>query len=142
MISFTGLSPSMAALSRAFYYQSKSHVEVLQPRRDKSLRFGLVRFRSPLLTESLRFLFLCLLRCFTSAGSLCMPMYSAYSNWLLHQLGSPIRKSPDQSVLTTPRSLSQFCHVLLRLLLPRHPPGALQCLFTINTSPTTQLVSR
>ena len=42
---------------------------VLQPRPDKSGRFGLVPFRSPLLRESLRFLFLRLLRCFTSAGS-------------------------------------------------------------------------
>jgi hypothetical protein len=39
---------------------------VLQPRRDKSPRFGLIRFRSPLLAESLRFLFLWVLRCFTS----------------------------------------------------------------------------
>ena len=51
-ISNTGLSPSMAALSRAFFYLFKSHVGVLQPRRDKSLRFGLIGFRSPLLTES------------------------------------------------------------------------------------------
>ena len=42
------------------------HVVVLQPRRDKSRRFGLFRVRSPLLTESFRFLFLRLLRCFTS----------------------------------------------------------------------------
>ena len=39
-----------------------------EPRRDKSPRFGLFPFRSPLLRESLRFLFLRLLRCFTSAG--------------------------------------------------------------------------
>ena len=42
------------------------HVMVLQPRQDKSRRFGLVRFRSPLLTESILILFLRLLRCFTS----------------------------------------------------------------------------
>ena len=42
------------------------HVVVLQPQRDKSLWFGLFRFRSPLLTESILFLFLRLLRCFTS----------------------------------------------------------------------------
>lgn len=42
------------------------HIRVPQPRKDKSLRFRLFRFRSPLLTESLRFLFLGLLRCFTS----------------------------------------------------------------------------
>ena len=39
-------------------------------------RFGLFRFRSPLLTESLRFLFLRVLRCFTSPGSLLAPMNS------------------------------------------------------------------
>ncbi len=43
-----------------------SHIIVLQPQRDKSLWFGLIRFRSPLLTESILFLFLRLLRCFTS----------------------------------------------------------------------------
>ncbi len=42
------------------------YVMVLQPRRDKSQRFGLFRFRSPLLTESILVLFLRLLRCFTS----------------------------------------------------------------------------
>ena len=38
--------------------------------------FGLFRFRSPLLTESLRFLFLRVLRCFTSPGSLLATMDS------------------------------------------------------------------
>ena len=37
------------------------------PRR-QAFWFGLFRFRSPLLTESILFLFLRLLRCFTSAG--------------------------------------------------------------------------
>ena len=43
-----------------------SHIVVLQPRQDKSRRFGLFRVRSPLLTESILFIFLRLLRCFTS----------------------------------------------------------------------------
>ena len=72
----------------------------------------------------IRFLFLCVLRCFTSAGSLCIPMNSVCNGWLLYQSGFPIRKSPDQSALTAPRSLSQLCHVLHRLLSPRHPPRA------------------
>jgi hypothetical protein len=42
------------------------HIVVLQPQLDKSIWFGLFRFRSPLLTESILFLFLRLLRCFTS----------------------------------------------------------------------------
>ena len=42
------------------------HIVVLQPHQDKSRWFGLFRVRSPLLTESILFLFLRLLRCFTS----------------------------------------------------------------------------
>ena len=42
-----------------------------KPHRNKFLRFGLFRFRSPLLTKSLiYFLFLRVLRCFSSPGSL------------------------------------------------------------------------
>ena len=64
--SHTRLSRSMAALSKALCSLFTYHIKVPQPRRDKFLRFRLFRFRSPLLTESLRFLFLGLLRCFTS----------------------------------------------------------------------------
>ena len=64
--SLTRLSRSMAQLSRRLSSSSTCHVEVPQPREDKSSRFRLFRFRSPLLTESFRFLFLGLLRCFTS----------------------------------------------------------------------------
>ena len=42
------------------------HIVVLQPHQDKSRWFGLSRFRSPLLTGSILFLFLRILRCFTS----------------------------------------------------------------------------
>ena len=42
------------------------HIVVLLPQQDKSRWFGLFRFRSPLLTESILFLFLRILRCFTS----------------------------------------------------------------------------
>ena len=57
------------------------HLSIEVPRRGPttpgtSPRFGLFRFRSPLLTESILFLFLRLLRCFTSPGvatlSLCI----------------------------------------------------------------------
>jgi hypothetical protein len=42
------------------------HIVALLPHWDKSRWFGLARFRSPLLTGSILFLFLRLLRCFTS----------------------------------------------------------------------------
>ena len=64
--SLTRLSRSMASLSRLFSSLSSSHIGLPQPQRNKFLWFRLFRFRSPLLTESRRFLFLRLLRCFTS----------------------------------------------------------------------------
>ena len=64
--SLTRLSRSLADFSTSLSSLSTSHIEVPLPREDKSSRFGLFRFRSPLLTESFRFLFLGLLRCFTS----------------------------------------------------------------------------
>ena len=55
-------------------------------------------------------------------------MYSDKSNWVLRQLGFPIRTSPDQSLLTAPRGSIVVRHVLHRLLAPRHPPCALSSL--------------
>ena len=42
------------------------YVMVLLPQKNKSFWFGLFRVRSPLLTESILFIFLRILRCFTS----------------------------------------------------------------------------
>ena len=39
--------------------------------------------------------------------------------------GFPIRRSSDQSLLAAPRRLFAACHVLHRLLTPRHSPNAL-----------------
>jgi hypothetical protein len=64
--SLTRLSRSMVILSRMLSSSFTYHIKVPQPRKYKYSRFRLFRFRSPLLTESLRFLFLGLLRCFTS----------------------------------------------------------------------------
>src|SRR5690349_4327927 len=44
--------------------------------------------------------------------------------------GFPIRRPTDRRLLTAPRGFSQFCHVLHRLLVPRHPPNALTSLTT------------
>ena len=74
-ISLTGLSPSLAGLSRTFLLSSSIDCSVRTP--GASTWFGLFRVRSPLLTESLLYLFLRLLRCFSSPGSLRLPMDSA-----------------------------------------------------------------
>ena len=55
--SLTRLSRSLAAFSKALSSSSACHIEVPQPREDKSSRFRLFRFRSPLLTESRSFSF-------------------------------------------------------------------------------------
>jgi hypothetical protein len=101
------------------------HLSIEIPRRGPttpgtSPRFGLFRFRSPLLTESILFLFLRLLRCFTSPGIACFFLPShckapcgtrralEKDDGQLRPSGYPIRKSPDQSVFAAPRSLSQL----------------------------------
>ena len=66
-----GLSPAMAKLSRIFFSQFKYNNVVLQPQHCRIQHwFGLIPVRSPLLGESLvYFLFLEVLRCFSSLGS-------------------------------------------------------------------------
>ena len=73
------------------------------------LWFGLFRFRSPLLSESLfYFLFLWVIRCFSSPGSLHYTIYSCNDNVMLLTLSSLIRISTDQCLFATPRSFSQL----------------------------------
>ena len=95
-------------LSNTLHLRFRFTSMVPLPQPGKPVWFRLFRFRSPLLTESLRFLFLRLLRCFTSAGV-------AHTGLYIHpavtgfeaQPGFPIRKSTDQRVLPPPRGLSQ-----------------------------------
>ncbi len=76
------------------------------------------------------FLFLRVLRCFTSPGSPPTPMDSALDNAVLPALGFPIRTSPDQSLVSGSPRLFAATHVLHRLSAPRHPPRALCSLVT------------
>ncbi len=69
--------------------------------------FGLFRVRSPLLAESLFcFLFLQVLRWFTSLGWLLLPMNSATDQSGLPDRGSPIRTSPGHRLCAPRRSVS------------------------------------
>ena len=70
------------------------------------------------------FLFLRLLRCFSSPGSPCMPMYSACSDWSSSRRVSPFRHLRINGHLLLPaafRSLSR----LSSALSAKHPPCAL-----------------
>ncbi len=96
-------------------------------------RFGLFRFRSPLLTESL------LLSLPVGTEMFHFPTFplpalyiqagvtrSSCNAWR----GFPIRKSSDQSsIISSPRLIADL-YVLLRLQMPRHPPFALRNLMT------------
>ena len=78
------------------------------------------------------FLFLELLRCFSSLRSPPYPMDSGTDIPTLPGMGFPIQKSPDQSLLGgSPKLIAAF-HVFHRLLAPRHPPFALNSLATIK----------
>ncbi len=80
------------------------------------------------------FLFLQVLRWFTSLGSL-VPAYVFSGPFLrFAQVGFPIRKSPDITPVCGSPKLIAACHVLHRLSLPRHPPCALSSL-TIELTP-------
>ena len=81
-------------------------------------RFGLLRFRSPLLAESS--LFLGLLRCFSSPGSL-----RFRDDPVSPGPGFPIRTSPVGAPAHGSPGLFAVYHVLHRHLTPRHPPYAL-----------------
>lgn len=84
------------------------HGVVLQPRK-KYFRFGLFRFRSPLLTESISLSFPPLTEMFHFSGSRdrC-PMYSDNVNRAFPRLGYPIRIPPDRSSFAAPRGFSQL----------------------------------
>ena len=89
-----------------------------------SRRFGLLRFRSPLLTES----FLTFLSCRYSDVSLpCVSPCFRNAGPLL-PAGSPIRTSTGLCLLTARRRVSPFAASFLRLSVPRHPPYALSFL--------------
>src|SRR3954466_10862149 len=96
---------------------------VLQPHPDESGWFGLVRVRSPLLTESL---------------SLSLPpgteMFQ-FPGFATHAYGFSVRSFGHPGInarLTAPPGISQSSHALPRLLTPRHPPRALSSLAALT----------
>src|SRR5262249_42520022 len=63
-------------------------------------------------------------------------MCSGEGTRALPRVGFPIRKSPDQSLISSsPRLIAAF-HVLRRLQVPRHPPCPLLFLIPIENTTT------
>ena len=102
------------------------------------IKFGLFRFRSPLLSESLLFSSPPGTEMFQFPGfssrNLCIQLWIATH---FRMTGFPHSDTPGSlSVYDSPRRFAVFC-VLLLLYMPRHPPYALlrlitSCLRTVN----------
>ena len=91
------------------------------------------------------FLFLGVLRWFTSPGSLRRPMDSDDGNGCSHPLGFPIRTSPDHSLLAAPRSFSQLTtsfFAYLRQGIHTHALSSLTITSTSHTRPVPRLLPR
>ena len=98
------------------------------------LRFGLFPVRSPLLRESLTcFLFLRVLRCFSSPGS---PPYNPVWIAALQAAGLSHSEIPASTAICAYTGLIAAYHVLLRLREPRHPPCALFCFAVLRPAMT------
>ncbi len=76
--------PTLSSLMYTFRVQDYHLLRLFFPEHSSKYikAFGLIRFRSPLLTESLRFLFLRVLRCFSSPGLLCLRSNTSSMYWV------------------------------------------------------------
>ena len=133
LISRTGFSPSLIGLSRAILLQVNNHLCGPNPR-VHALWFGLFRFRSPLLSESLFI--------FSSSGYLDVSVHRVPSVYLwiqytVHEVcscGFPHSDICGSMCICHSPQLFAAYHVFLRLLVPRHPPCALVCFSCLQTS--------
>jgi hypothetical protein len=102
--------------------------QTLQPHICKQIWFGLFPVRSPLLGEY--FLFLQVLRCFSSLGSP-PPAYVFSWRMLKVRLSEfPHSEIPGSKPVHGSPRLIAVSHVLHRHLAPRHPPKALSSFST------------
>ena len=114
MISCTRLSLSMAGLPRPFYYHSHYHVAVHTPECTHS-GLGSSAFARRYLRNRCFFLFLRLLRCFSSPGSPPCVMDWRMDDWSLSSRVSPFRDPWIKGYLLLPmafRSLSRLSSAL------------------------------
>ena len=123
-LSLTGLSPSLAGFPKTILLDLLNQFCGPNPG-VHALRFGLFRFRSPLLTESHVV--------FSSSGYLDVsvhrvPFHSLWIGlWILEVFSSRFPHSEisgSMDICSSPKLFAAY-HVFHRLLVPRHPPYAL-----------------
>ena len=127
VLSLTGLSPSLAGFPKTVLLNSLNQLCGPNPGMHAS-RFGLFRFRSPLLPESHVV--------FSSSGYLDVsvhrvPFHTLWIGvWMTGVLPAGFPHSDirgSSNICFSPRLFAAY-HVFRRLLVPRHPPCALFCL--------------
>ena len=131
-LSLTGLSPSLAGFPKTILLDLLNQFRGPNPG-VHALRFGLFRFRSPLLTESHVV--------FSSSGYLDVsvhrvPFHSLWIGlWILEVCSSRFPHSDisgSMDICSSPKLFAAY-HVFHRLLVPRHPPCALTTLTVAGT---------
>ena len=131
-LSLTGLSPSLAGFPKTVLLNLLNQLCGPNPGMHAS-RFGLFRFRSPLLTESHVV--------FSSSGYLDVSVHRVPFLKLCIGLrilevcssGFPHSEiSGSKDICSSPKLFAAY-HVFHRLLVPRHPPCALSCLALPDT---------
>ena len=128
-LSLTGLSPSLVSFPKTVLLNLLNQFRGPNPGMHAS-RFGLFRFRSPLLTESHVV--------FSSSGYLDVsvhrvPLHTLWIGvWMIRVLrtGFPHSDICGSKIICISPQLFAAYHVFLRLLVPRHPPCALFCLIS------------
>jgi hypothetical protein len=114
----------MAKLSRKVPLEVIFHITVLQPLYSRNYKdLGYSPFARHYWGNHYCFLFLRVLRCFSSPGSL--PPDHSGEFPVFNRKGFPIRKSADRKDICSSPQLIAAYHVLHRLWEPRHPPYAL-----------------
>ena len=131
-LSPTGLSPSLAGLSRTFPVKSSSLNAVHTPGCTHP-GLGSSGFARRYSRNRCFFLFLRLLRCFSSPGSLHNAMDSRYDHMIAHMRFPYSDISGSWLICSSPELFAAY-HVFRRLLVPRHPPCALLCLIISDSS--------
>jgi hypothetical protein len=126
-------------IAHRLLYKQTPDIEALQPRAlRRSLGLGCFAFARHYLRNHGCFIFLWVLRWFTSPRSLHAAMYLLHDNQCSHWLGSPIQKFPDQRMLTPPRDLSQLATSFIAFLSQGIHTRALSSLTIKFTSNTVQ----
>ena len=129
LVSCTGLSPSLAGLSRPFHYHTTHLSRSITPERTRS-GLGSFHFARRYFGNRVFFLFLRVLRCFSSPGSPHAPMYSVHADGGMLRRVSPFRylringylllPEAFRSLLRLSSALSAKASTLRSLLLDHH----------------------